>query len=340
MHAFAQYVTGTVAPLKHLAAWLAGLFVDFACTPLGAFAVAAVVVTSLAVAIGCGTWAIGERVRSARHRERMLTTLRRQQIALHFRDALIGSLPEAVVVLRGNPRTPLCFGEGGTLLRHCLAGPDATKLAVALNDLLARGAAFTLAVRTISIRPMVVRGQRVGDSVAIFIQENRALAMRPSPGATAPTQIPRQHAVGDGMLAIVGAAVPAPRDETAVIDTPAAGTIVVGPDGRLKQYDAAFARQWLLRDEELGTEPHLSAIAERCAIAMGRDGIWDIVASGAASAEPERYNGWGTLRRGDGQVVSLSLSRLANGATQVIFAEVPPASPPRLPALQALAIAA
>ena len=127
MHAFTHYMTELFAPLKNLAVLLAGAFANFACTPLGAFAVAAISVTSIAIAIGCGSWAVGERLRSLRHRDRMLATLRRQQVALHFRDALIGSLPEAIVVLRANTRTPLSFGRGSALLQHCLAGPDATR---------------------------------------------------------------------------------------------------------------------------------------------------------------------------------------------------------------------
>ncbi|MEJ0027922.1 MAG: hypothetical protein WDN01_18000 [Rhizomicrobium sp.] len=340
MHAFAQFTTRIFAPLESLAALLAGHFAAFACTPWGAFAVAAVVVTSIAVGIGCGSWAIGERMRSSRHRERMLATLRRQQVALHFRDALIGALPEAVVVLRANARAPLSFGGGSALLKHCLAGPDAVKLATAIDDLMSRGAAFALSVRTIGIRPMAVRGRRVGDSVAIFIQDSRSFSRPSSRDATLAANAAQGRVVRNRHLAVVDDAAPKPPspDEAAAIDSLTEGAIVVGADGRLRQYNPAFARQWSLRAEEIGAHPHLRELAALCAAVLGPDGIWDVVASGAASAEPERYNDWGALIRGDGQAVSLSFSRMPGGDTRVIFAEVLPA--PRLPALAALTMAA
>ena len=55
---------------------------------------------------------------------------------------------------------------------------------------------------------------------------------------------------------------------------------------------------------------------------MGHDNIWNIVAAGLASDEPERCNDWGNIDRADGKSISLTMSRLPNGATLVIFADV------------------
>jgi len=344
MHDFAQYMTELFAPLKNLALLLAGVFAHFSSTPLGIFAVAAIAVTSIAIGLGCGAWAVGERLRSLRYRDRMLATLRRQQVALHFRDALIGSLPEAVVVLRANTRSPLEFSGGSVLLRHCLAGPDAIGLAKALEDLLTRGTAFMLSVRTIGIREMVVRGRCVGDSAAIFIQNGRSLTEYSRHATAAPVPAAQSRPTGNvaGLLAIVDAPAsqPSSRDAAAKTCPSTDGVIVIGPDGRLKQHNATFARQWSLREEDLAAHPHVREIAALCANITGRDGIWNVVAAAAASAQPERYNDWGTLARGDGQAVELTMSRLRAGDTLVAFAQGRPTIPRQLAAYDTLAVAA
>ena len=110
--------------------------------------------------------------------------------------------------------------------------------------------------------------------------------------------------------------------QRATLNTVEDGMAVFGPDGRLKLHNDAFARLWQLSESELSGEPHLTKVAELCVARTGHDGIWNIVAEGANSAEPARYSEWGKVTRSDGRILSLSLSRLPLGATLVIFADL------------------
>jgi hypothetical protein len=93
-------------------------------------------------------------------------------------------------------------------------------------------------------------------------------------------------------------------------------------DGRLVLHNALFARMWKLAEDELGGQPHFAEIANICTTRIGRDGIWGIVSCGVNSATPESFGEWGKTRRADGRIISLSLSRLPNGATVVTFTDL------------------
>src|SRR5258706_5379853 len=170
MHSIAETLGWILAPLTAAASWVSSCY-KLACglPPIGFYAIAATVVASLVVAIGCSAWAIGERSRALRQRQDLLARLRRSHVALRFRDALIGALPEAVIILRAKGGTSLSYRGAGRLLQNCLAGPDGALLARAINELLDDGKQFSLVVRTIGIRDIVVRGQPVGDSAGVFL---------------------------------------------------------------------------------------------------------------------------------------------------------------------------
>ena len=96
----------------------------------------------------------------------------------------------------------------------------------------------------------------------------------------------------------------------------------IAPDGRLVLHNKTFGRLWHLTEEELSGEPHFNKVVELARAQVGPDNIWNIVAAGLASDEPERCNDWGHVDRADGKSISLTMSRLPNGATLVIFADV------------------
>ena len=96
----------------------------------------------------------------------------------------------------------------------------------------------------------------------------------------------------------------------------------IAPDGRLVLHNRMFGRLWQLTEEELSGEPHFNKVVGLAEARMGHDNIWNIVAAGLASDEPERCNDWGNIDRADGKSISLTMSRLPNGATLVIFADV------------------
>ena len=110
--------------------------------------------------------------------------------------------------------------------------------------------------------------------------------------------------------------------QRATLDTLDEGIAIFGTDGRLVMHNALFARMWKLSDDELGSQPHFAEIANICTARIGHDGIWGIVSCGVNSATPESFGEWGKTRRADGRIISLSLSRLPNGATVVTFTDL------------------
>ena len=110
--------------------------------------------------------------------------------------------------------------------------------------------------------------------------------------------------------------------QRATLDTVEDGIAIFGPDGRLVLSNANFARLWHFADEELLSQPHFTRIANLAESRLGHDGIWSIVSAGITSAEPERCNDWGKAVRADGRVISLSMSRLPNGATIATFSDL------------------
>lgn len=110
--------------------------------------------------------------------------------------------------------------------------------------------------------------------------------------------------------------------QKATLDTLDEAVAIFGTDGRLVLHNSVFTRMWKLSDAELDPQPHFAEIANLATTRIGRDGIWSIVASGINSTAPERFGEWGKARRADGRVISLSLSRLPNGATVVSFADL------------------
>jgi PAS domain-containing protein len=110
--------------------------------------------------------------------------------------------------------------------------------------------------------------------------------------------------------------------QKATLDTLDEGVAIFGANGRLVLHNALFAKMWRLTESDLTGQPHLSEIAGLCAVRIGQDGIWGIIASGVNSASPERFGEWGKARRADGRTISLALARLPNGATLASFADL------------------
>jgi len=325
MHAFAQALDHFFGPLAHVSSMLAAQFSRLACgvPPLGAFGLAAAVVVSIMFAAMCALWAVSERLRSIRHRERLMATLQRLQSGIHFRDSLLASFPEALVVLRCTPSEALSFSDGRKLLQHCLAGPDATRLAAAIDRLMTGAERFRTRARTMAIRDIRIRGQLVGDRAVLFLQAlDRERVETGTATADAPAAAP---AISEQSVEIGDCIVPRGNglngDSATDSRMHSDGVLTIGADGRVKQYNKAFARQWSLSDEILQRAPQLHDVVLACRKSKGPDAIWDVVTAALCSAEPELHGCWGALRRGDGQAVSLSLSRLADGATSVRFTE-------------------
>ena len=107
--------------------------------------------------------------------------------------------------------------------------------------------------------------------------------------------------------------------QRATLDIINQGTAIFGPDGRLLLHNTSFAKLWRLTDDELTGQPHISRVSCLAEARVGRDELWSIVSVGLTSGEPERCSEWGKTTRADGRIISLTMSRLPDGATAVTF---------------------
>jgi PAS domain-containing protein len=314
---------GTLSLMNRLAEALSSAFASLVCSgsPLGAFALAACVVASVALAFACGFWVMAVGRRAAVLKEHLTTALRETEAAVRFRDDLVRSLPEAVVVLSSGNNALLNYGGASELLEHCLAGPDAKVLAAAIDALLTRCVGFSLTARTIAICAVSVRGLQVGNSRALFLRYQDAAkgdtlrAETNTLAAVANKEPPEAHTVPEKAAPVAFPVIP----ESAGPDE---GIIVIDMDGRLKQHNAAFAAQWSFDEAELQGSPHLEQIAALCSARKGRDATWEIVASAIAAEKPEQHDEWSMLPCAEGRIVAISASRRSDGGTLIKFRDV------------------
>ena len=111
------------------------------------------------------------------------------------------------------------------------------------------------------------------------------------------------------------------RVQRATLDTLDEGVAVFGTDGRLKLHNSAFAELWKFSVSELSGEPHLKHLAGLSEQRFSHDNTWNIISSAVSSADPSSYSKWGTIARSDGKTLSLTLTRLPDGATLVSFSD-------------------
>jgi signal transduction histidine kinase len=109
--------------------------------------------------------------------------------------------------------------------------------------------------------------------------------------------------------------------QSATLDALQEAVAVFGPDGRMKLYNAAFARMWEMLPGDLAGEPHISRIAETCAMRFGEEIAWQKLATEMSSTVARRRE-WGEIERNDKSIVAVSLGPLPDGATLVTFADV------------------
>jgi PAS domain-containing protein len=91
--------------------------------------------------------------------------------SIHFRNALLSKSRQAIVVLG----TDMNFGDGSVLLRQCITGPDAMKVADALDALLKTGRFFELSARAANGCVIAIRGVPVGHRAVIYLQDKGAM---------------------------------------------------------------------------------------------------------------------------------------------------------------------
>ncbi len=131
----------------------------------------AVTTGALALAIAAGLWALAEQSRAGKLRRALRHSSARTRAAVGERDALLAAGREALIVWGRDGGTPLNYGSAEALLDACLAGPDATTVSQALDDLSDRGAGFTLTAHDKNARALMLRGRAVGGMAAVWIEE-------------------------------------------------------------------------------------------------------------------------------------------------------------------------
>lgn len=95
-----------------------------------------------------------------------------------------------------------------------------------------------------------------------------------------------------------------------------------GSDGRLKLFNAAYARIWDLDPNKLGEEPHFDTISEWSEPLHGYDEEWSQMAAPITAIETERRPVTGQLERLDSAMIQYAAMPLPDGATLLTFMDV------------------
>jgi signal transduction histidine kinase len=171
-------VRGGFARARSVWAVLAGLLL----APSPAFAAAADAATqqllvlgavttgAVALAIAAGLWALAEQSRTGKLRRALRQSGARTRAAVGERDALLSAGREALIVWGRDAVGPLSYGNAESMLDACLAGPEATTISQALDDLSDRGAGFALTAHDKDARSFTLRGRAVGGMAAVWIE--------------------------------------------------------------------------------------------------------------------------------------------------------------------------
>ena len=94
---------------------------------------------AIALAFAVALWALAEQSAARRLRRTIRQSGARARAAVGERDALISAGREALVVWGRDGSGPFSYSGADAMLDGCLAGPDATTLSQALDELGANG---------------------------------------------------------------------------------------------------------------------------------------------------------------------------------------------------------
>jgi signal transduction histidine kinase len=111
------------------------------------------------------------------------------------------------------------------------------------------------------------------------------------------------------------------RVQRETLDNLAEGVAVFASDGRLRLYNAAFARTWKLSPEALAERPHIETVTALCRPLHGDHPTWQALRA-VVTAIDSREAIEDRLERRDGSVVDCTTVPLPDGATLVTFHDV------------------
>jgi signal transduction histidine kinase len=128
---------------------------------------------AVALAFAVALWALAEQSAARRLRRTIRQSGARARAAVGERDALISASREALVVWGRDGSGPFSYSGADAILDGCLAGPDATQLSRALDDLGANGVPFELTVLDKNERKIAARGRAVGGMAGVWLEEQK-----------------------------------------------------------------------------------------------------------------------------------------------------------------------
>jgi signal transduction histidine kinase len=128
---------------------------------------------AIALAFAVALWALAEQSAARRLRRTIRQSGARARAAVGERDALISAGREALVVWGRDGSGPFSYSGADAMLDGCLAGPDATTLSQALDELGANGVPFELTVSDKHERKIAARGRAVGGMAGVWLEEEK-----------------------------------------------------------------------------------------------------------------------------------------------------------------------
>jgi len=111
------------------------------------------------------------------------------------------------------------------------------------------------------------------------------------------------------------------RVQGETLDNLAEGVAVFASDGRIRLFNAAFARMWGLSPQMLAERPHIETISVACQPLHGDDPTWQALRQ-VVTAIDSREAIAGRLERRDGSVIDCTTVPLPGGATLATFHDV------------------
>jgi signal transduction histidine kinase len=106
------------------------------------------------------------------------------------------------------------------------------------------------------------------------------------------------------------------------LDTLREGVAVFAPSGRLRLYNRAFATIWRLNPRQLGGEPHIDEIIDRCRVLYDAPEDWDRIKTAVTAIVAERVPYESEFDRADGSVLVCAVLPLPDGGTLLKYVDV------------------
>jgi len=281
MHEFLSIAYRFVAILTDVASYLSRTAISACATsPSALFGLAAMAVSSTALAALCSAWFFGARALWSKRKNKLVEKLRRLKSELFFRDSLIAAYSESAVVFRADGSHN--YRNGAALLKACLAGPTGEDLAIAIDALRKNGQHFEFSAVT-KRQIVIVRGQPVGRFAVVFLKivspaDNDRFISRETPTQARGTQFAQEEGFGRAEeIATMDAPAaketrPLARPEERTESIPAGLALfgrlttaiaVFGSDQKLTLHNTAYEQMWEFGQSWLASHPTAEEILDQ-----------------------------------------------------------------------------